>query len=94
MLWICGCARYLQNDAVSCKGIIMRAFLIFAPLLIAGCDSEAKSLERQYEIASGAREKCIKAQEVADAWLRAEDSMRYRRWMALAESDCLVARYL
>lgn len=64
-------------------------------LLTAGCDNEARSLERQYEIlnksGASAREKCDLARRVEQAWLVREDSAEWGRWRDKAGADCLDA---
>ena len=63
-----------------------------ASLSLSGCSSEPERQVTQYEMmvraGADADDRCAKAQEVAEAFLTAEDESGYREWSLNASLEC------
>lgn len=73
------------------RALTISLCLATAPLL-ASCNREAKSAEREYEIAAkshfGTRDACAAAGRAKDAWLRAGSQQEYELWKLKEYNAC------
>lgn len=68
------------------------AILFLSCAILAGCNGEAESAERQYEIATNGADnatQCREARKVQAAWLKRENVEKFEQWKLTADIACL-----
>jgi hypothetical protein len=80
---------------------LMRVIAIISLVVLAGCSTdvrEAEAAERRYTLLEQAGGKpdelCQAMRDVADAWLKAEDEVKYKDWALRRDIGCRRAEQL